>query len=398
MKKISTGLEELILVKKNQDLIKGSIGLLCHSASIDSKYQLGVLPLKKIFKKRLKKLFGPQHGFVTDVQDNMVETKNFHHPYLDLPIFSLYGETRSPNEEMLEGLDTILVDLQDVGTRVYTYISTLSLLMKECEKRKIEVIILDRPNPVGGTIIEGNILEEEFTSFVGLHPIPMRHGLTMGEVGKYFQKYFYPNCKLKVIPMKGWKRSMFFKDTGLPWVNPSPNLPTMEGSLTYVGTVLFEGTNISEGRGTTRSLEIFGHPKIEPWSLHEEIKKDLKKYKLGGFVLRPLIFKPTFQKFSQETCGGFQIHITDFQKFRPWLLGQYLVKKLRTHLGEDFKWNTSPYEYEDKKLAIDLINGSNKIREWVESKNGFNQLLDLEQEGRSKYLRQRDSILIYTKV
>ncbi len=396
MKKISTGLEELIRLKKYQDQIKGNIGLLCHSASIDSNYQLGVVPLQKIFKKRLKKLFGPQHGFVTDVQDNMVETKTFHHPYLNLPIFSLYGETRTPNAEMLEGLDTVIVDLQDVGTRVYTYISTLGLLMQECEKKGIEVVILDRPNPVGGEIIEGNILEEEFKSFVGIHPIPMRHGLTMGEVGAYYQKYFYPNCSLKVIAMKGWKRSYFFKDTGLPWVNPSPNLPTMEGSLAYVGTVLFEGTNISEGRGTTRSLEVLGHPKIEPWSLHDEIQKDLKKWKLEGFVLRPLIFQPTFQKFSGVPCGGFQIHVTDYKKFRPWRLGQYLVKKFKNHLGDDFKWNTSPYEYEDKKLAIDLINGSDKIRNWVDSKAGLTELLKLENIGRTTYLNQRKSVLIYS--
>ncbi len=395
MKKIFTGLEELIRNKKYQEQIKGNVGILCHSASIDSTYQLGVIPLQKVLKKRLKKLFGPQHGFVTDVQDNMVETKTFHHRYFDLPVYSLYGETRVPNDEMLEGLDTIIVDLQDVGTRVYTYISTLGLLMGQCEKNGIEVVILDRPNPVGGSIIEGNILEKEFTSFVGLHPLPMRHGMTMGEVGLYFKKYFYPKCQVKVIKMKGWKRDFFFKDCGIPWVNPSPNLPTMEGSLTYVGTVLFEGTNISEGRGTTRSLEIIGHPNIEPWPLLDEIAKDLPKWKLEGFILRPLIFQPTFQKYAGNPCGGFQIQITDYKKFRPWRLGQYLLKKFRNNLGENFSWNTSPYEYEDKKLAIDLINGSDKIRNWVESKSTFKDLIQLEDKGKPEFLKQRKSILIY---
>jgi uncharacterized protein YbbC (DUF1343 family) len=269
--------------------------------------------------------------------------------------------------------------------------------MRECEKREIEIVILDRPNPVGGLIIEGNILENDFSSFVGIHSLPMRHAMTIGEIAFYYKKYFYPKCKVKVIPMKGWKRSMFFKDTGLPWINPSPNLPTMQGALTYVGSVLFEGTNISEGRGTTRSLEILGHPNIEPWSFHDEIIKDLPKWKLEGFVLRPLIFQPTFQKYAGIPCGGFQIHVTDYNKFRPWCLGQYLMKKLKNHLGDNFKWNTSPYEYEDKKLAIDLINGTDKIRQWAESKHGFNHLLILEKNGRTDFNKKRDSILIYTK-
>jgi uncharacterized protein YbbC (DUF1343 family) len=214
----------------------------------------------------------------------MVETTHYVHPYFKIPVYSLYSETRIPTDEMLSGLDHVFVDLQDVGTRIYTYIYTMTLLLEACQKKGIEVVILDRPNPIDAQTLEGNVLKPEFTSFVGRHPIPVRHGLTMGEVAQMHQKFWSNNqCPLQIIEMKGYQRHMSFEDTGLPWVIPSPNLPTIDTAYTFVGTVLYEGTNISEGRGTTRSLEILGHPKIEAFGFHEKLKPILKKSQTPRF-------------------------------------------------------------------------------------------------------------------
>jgi len=392
---VTTGLERLSKEKDLQKKIVGKVAYLGHSASVDRNYTIGVYHLKNIFGDRLIKFLGPQHGLFSNVQDNMVETKDFIHPYFKLPVLSLYSEIRAPSDETLKDIDTLVIDLQDVGTRVYTYISTLGLIMEKCQGMDIKIVILDRPNPVGGNIIEGNILEDDFKSFVGHAQIPMRHALTMGEMALYFKKYLYPKTKLEVIPMQGWDRNFFFKDTGLPWVNPSPNLPTMDSALTFVGTVLFEGTNISEGRGTTRSLEIIGHPGIEPFGLLEKIKNDLDVWDLKGFTLRPLYFHPTFQKHKGKSCGGFQIHITDHQLFRPWRLGQFFTKKFKEELGTDFAWNKNPYEYEFDKISIDLINGTDKIRAWVDSGGGPDELTQIEGREWPTYQKLRSKILLY---
>jgi len=392
---VTTGLERLVSEKDLQKKIRGKIAYLGHSASVDRNFTIGVYHLKRIFGDRLIKFLGPQHGLFSNVQDNMVETKDFIHPYFKLPVLSLYSEIRTPSDETLKDIDTLVIDLQDVGTRVYTYISTLGLIMEKCQGKEIKIVILDRPNPVGGEIIEGNILEDSFKSFVGHAQIPMRHALTMGEIALYFKKYLYPKTILEIVPMKGWRRNFFFKDTGLPWVNPSPNLATMDSALTFVGTVLFEGTNISEGRGTTRSLEIFGHPKIEPFGFLEKIKADFDNWDLQGFTLRPIYFHPTFQKHVGTTCGGFHIHVTDHQKFRPWRLGQFFIKKFKEELGEDFQWNKNPYEYEFDKISIDLINGTDKIRKWVESDQGAKELSIIENKDHPTYQKLRSKVLMY---
>jgi uncharacterized protein YbbC (DUF1343 family) len=393
---IQHGLDRLISGTALQDQVKGQIGYLCHSASITSDIIHGAIKLKEIFGKRLVKLFGPQHGFVTDVQDNMVESTHYVHPYFDLKVYSLYSETRIPTDEMLEGLDTIIVDLQDVGTRVYTYIHTMTHLMEACAKKDIKVVILDRPNPAGGVLVEGNLLEEGFESFVGRHPIPQRHGLTMGEVANLAAKNFGSECDLSIIPMQGWKRDMYFHETGLPWVLPSPNLPTSDGCLVFCGSVLFEGTNISEGRGTTRALEMIGHPKINSFDFADKLNLLIKKWGLKGFAIRPCVFMPTFQKHKGETCGGMQIHVTDPRAFLSWRFGQLLCHTLYKELGSDFKWNDQAYEYQQDRLAIDFINGTDKIRHWVEDSGDLRTLETLELAGRETYLDQRSNILLYS--
>lgn len=396
MEKTISGLERLVNEKELQSRIKGNIGYLCHSASIDSHFNVGVNLLQKTFGSRLVKLFGPQHGFVTDVQDNMVETNHYVHPFFKIPVYSLYSETRTPTDEMLEGINTMIVDLQDVGTRVYTYISTLALLMEKCRGKDINIVVLDRPNPVGGELIEGTILDPDFKSFVGMYPIPQRHSLTMGEVGMFGKKILNVDCNLSVIEMKNWNRKKFFKDTNLPWVLPSPNLSTMESAITFAGTVLFEGTNISEGRGTTRALEVAGFPGIEPFSFCDRVLKIMKEEGLTeGFNLRPVVFLPTFQKHQGKNCGGIHIHPIINSQFKSWTIGQIICREFFRELGPEFKWNDKPYEYEFHKLAIDLINGTDSPRLWVEKLGTLKELEAIEKIGHNDFLNQRDNILIY---
>lgn len=392
---LKIGLERLKEEKSLQDKLVGNIALLCHSASVDKNFEIAVNIFKDLFKERFVKIFGPQHGFVSDVQDNMIETDHYTHPFFKLPVYSLYSETREPTEEMLEGVDTFVIDLQDVGTRVYTYITTMTYILKACAKKNIKVVVLDRPNPVGGEMIEGNILEEEYSSFVGCMPIPQRHAMTMGEVALYAKDYFSLDVELEVITMTNWKREMFWNETNLPWVNPSPNLPTADGSLTFCGTVLYEGTNISEGRGTTRSLEVIGHPAIEAYSFYEEIKPKLSELSAGGFHLRPTVFMPTFQKHANTACGGIHIHVSEHREFRSWQLGQFLCRELYHFLGDKFEWTQKAYEYEYEKLPIDLINGSEAIRHWVEKGLSVEELNKLEQFNNQEFLDRRKKSLLY---
>ncbi|MBN4083007.1 DUF1343 domain-containing protein [bacterium AH-315-A23] len=393
--KVYTGLDVLARDKALQQKFKGTVALLCHNASIDDSYTHAAVKFKEIFGSRFIKMFGPQHGFSTDVQDNMVETNHYIHPYFKIPVYSLYSETRIPTDEMLENIDHLFIDLQDVGCRVYTYIYTLTLLLEKCIDKDIQIIVLDRPNPINGIDIEGNILEPEFESFVGLHPIPFRHGMTIGEVALMHQNLWSKGkANLEIIKMQYWKRDMFFEDTKLPWLLPSPNLARPESALTFPATVLFEGTLLSEGRGTTQPLEIVGHPKIEPYSFYEShLSQSIKKSKLEGFALRPITFLPTFQKHGNTVCGGFQIHVTNNKTFRPWRVGQLILRELYHHLGDDFEWKESPYEYNYTHHPIDLINGTDKLRRWVEHNESVDALDSFE--SLHEYEQQLNEIKIY---
>ncbi len=392
---VITGLDIIKERKSLADELTGNVGYLAHAASVDSTLSHGIYTMKALFANRFTKIFSPQHGLVGDVQDNMIESDHYHHPYFDLPIYSLYSETRKPTKEMLSGLDHIIVDLQDVGTRIYTYIYTLTYMMEACGAQGIQVVVLDRPNPINGMTLEGNMLDLKFQSFVGRHPLPVRHGMTIGEIAHMAREQWSIDCDLKVIPMEGWDRHMYFEDTGLPWVMPSPNLATVEAAVTFPGTVLFEGTNLSEGRGTTRSLEIIGHPSIEPYGMLSSLTTLFKVCQLEGFVLRPVNFIPTFQKHRGVSCGGFQIHVTDRQKFQPWKVGQLLCQSLYQQLQEDFKWKDPPYEYEYEILPIDILNGSDKLRLWVEQSGSFGRLLEIEKSNWDDFQQKRAQVLLY---
>src|SRR6185436_12713586 len=306
------GLEVLLESKLN--LLQGArVGLIVNPASIDSRFRHAADRFHQHPQINLTALFGPQHGIRGETQDNMIEWQSFRDKRTGLPAYSLYGETRKPTPEMLDGVDVLVFDIQDVGTRVYTFIYTMALAMeaaRDCGKR---FVVLDRPNPINGVQIEGNILEPEFQSFVGMFPIPMRHGMTIGELALIFNQEFGIGCDLEVVQMEGWHRNMWFEDTGLPWVMPSPNMPTVDTAIVYPGTVMFEGTNISEGRGTTRPFELTG----APWPIAERFAEQLNALKLDGVLFRPAVFEPTFQKHARTTCAGAQMQVLDRRTFRP---------------------------------------------------------------------------------
>jgi uncharacterized protein YbbC (DUF1343 family) len=393
---VLTGLARLRTDSNLSSKYKGNIGILCHSASIDSDFKHSLEIFIEIFGDKVKKVYGPQHGFVTDVQDNMIETDHFTHPHFNLPIYSLYSETRIPTDEMLEGIDHLFIDLQDVGTRIYTYIYTMTLLLEKCAGRDIEIIILDRPNPINARDVEGNILNPEYASFVGRHPMPVRHGLTMGEVALMHQKYWCEKtANVSVIEMKNYQRSFSFEETGLPYVNPSPNLPTIDGCYSFAGTVLFEGCNISEARGTTRPLEQIGHPGIDPWKYQEHFKTLFKELSLVGFTIRPVSFFPMFQKHAGTGCGGYFIQITNRDSYQPWRVSQVFLKEFKQILGEKFQYKTDGYEYESDLNPIDMINGGDELRKWYEIPGNYEFLNEYEAKEMPDYISKRSSILIY---
>lgn len=397
MKKVLTGLDMIISSEEERQKITGNIAYLGNQASVSGELENGLDILISLYGEKLVKAFGPQHGFAISDQDNMIETPHEVHPIHGIPVYSLYSETRRPTEMMLEGVNTIVIDLQDVGTRVYTYIWSLFHILESVQDKDIRIVVLDRPNPVGGLLVQGNLPDEDFFSFVCRSKIPVRHGMTIGEMALWFKKMHFPGAQIELVKMNGWERAMYWKDTGLAWVNPSPNLPTPEGCIDYPGTVLFEGTNISEGRGTTRSLEIIGHPGIDPYLLKPELDLLLKSMGLDGYFLRPVFFEPAFNKFSGRSCGGFQIHPTRPEVFNPWKLGQMIISFLYNRLGPDNFWNDRPYEYEYTGLATDWINGTGRIRELIEDNLLKDNLTELEQTGMEEFLSERNECLLYSK-
>jgi uncharacterized protein YbbC (DUF1343 family) len=370
MSTVQTGLEHFIASPPKW--IKGSrLGLLCNSASVDRKFQHAGRLIARQFPGKLKAIFSPQHGFFSEKQDNMIESNHSEDPVLGIPAFSLYSQTRIPTREMFDLMDVLLVDLQDVGTRVYTFASTVSYCLEVARQTGKQVMILDRPNPIGGLGVEGNCLSENCASFVGRYPIPMRHGMTMGELALFINSTFEIDSMLTVTPMKGWRRSMYYDDTGLPWIPPSPNLPTPVSAAVYPGQVIWEGTNVSEGRGTTQPFEIFGAPFFDALNLLEF----LNKYPVTGIFLRPFAFEPTSNKWQGTLCRGFQIHVVDPNAYKPYCTTLALLRAVRYLYADQFKWKSPPYEYEYERLPIDLIIGDTKIRQRIEA---FEEIEEIE--------------------
>ncbi|MBA2432169.1 MAG: DUF1343 domain-containing protein [Chthoniobacterales bacterium] len=330
------------------------VGAVLHPASVNAQLQHSSRVLEQSSELlQLSALFGPQHGYLGQTQDNMIEWRSYEHPRLGIPVHSLYGEDREPTPEMLSGLDVLLVDLQDIGARYYTFIWTMFLCMKAAAGANLEVVVLDRPNPINGVATEHDVFDPAYRSFVGLHPLPVRHGLTIGELAQKFQEEAFPTCRLTVMPMRGWERAMWFDQTGLPWVLPSPNMPTLDTATVYPGMCLLEGTNISEGRGTTRPFEIFGASFIDA----EALCRTLNSSGLPGVFFREHYFQPTFHKFAGELCGGAQIHVTDRETFRPFATAVTIIQHLRATYPNHFQWKSPPYEYEYHRLPIEVLIG-----------------------------------------
>ena len=386
---ILTGLDQLI--QKGKGFLKGKrIGLLANPASVTADLVHALSILRNLYPEDLAALFSPQHGFFAQKQDNMIESGHFVDPDLNIPVFSLYSETRKPTREMFDLIDILLVDLQDTGCRVYTFIYTVSYCMELAAKTGKEVMILDRPNPIGGVQVEGNILEDRMASFVGRFPVPMRHGLTMGEISGLFNEEFGIGCDLSVLPMAGWQRKMYFTDTGLEWILPSPNLPTPASCKVYPGQVIFEGTNLSEGRGTTLPFEFLG----APWLDTDRIKQAVEN-RGRGFFLRPAVFEPTSGKWAGESCRGFQIHVTDKWKYRPYKTALLIQQEIIRAHPDDFELKPPPYEYEYEKMPLDLILGSRTLREQLFGMTDMDEMEKQWEERLNRYMETAREFHLY---
>ncbi|MFN0139179.1 MAG: exo-beta-N-acetylmuramidase NamZ domain-containing protein [Pyrinomonadaceae bacterium] len=382
----------LRLLAEKAALLRGQrVGLVCNPAS--------VLPdlthVADVFAERddinLTAYFGPQHGIRGDVQDNMIETEHAIDPRTGLPVYSLYSETREPTEAMLENVDTIVFDMQDVGCRIYTFVYTMANCMRAAARYGKRVIVCDRPNPINGISVEGNVTETKFTSFVGQFEIPTRHGMTCGELAKMFNEHFGIGCDLEVVGMQGWSREMWFEDTGLPWVLPSPNIPTVDTCVVFPATVHLEGTELSEGRGTTKVFEINGAPYIDPY----EWKAALDAYNFPGVTFRPCYFRPTFQKWADQTCGGVQLHVTDRELFTPVLVGIAMVKTAYDLYTDKFQWKQEDYEYEFGKNPFDVVCGTDKIRKAIELGAALIEIEAAWEGGLREFVELRKAFLVY---
>ncbi|HEX8183689.1 MAG TPA: DUF1343 domain-containing protein [Blastocatellia bacterium] len=387
---MKTGVE--ILLESRLDLLEGMrVGLIVNPASVNSRFEHAADLFHQEERIQLTSLFGPQHGIRGETQDNMIEWQTFRDERTGLHAYSLYGETRKPQPEMLAGVDALVFDVQDVGTRVYTFIYTMALAMEAARECGKKFIVLDRPNPVNGVQVEGNVHEAEFRSFVGMFAIPMRHAMTVGELALMFNREFQIGCDLEVVKMEGWRRAMWHEETGLPWIMPSPNIPAVETAVVYPGSVMIEGTTVSEGRGTTRPFEIIGAPYIKPHELIERLNREA----LPGAVFRPVYFEPAFHKFVGKLCGGIQIHVTDRRQFKPVITGIAIIKAIRHLYPGDFGWKQPPYEYVWDKLPFDCINGSASVREQIEANRSLDEIEESWRESLNEFTERRKSYLLY---
>jgi uncharacterized protein YbbC (DUF1343 family) len=387
-RRVVTGLEALLAKPAS---VRGQrLGLIANPTSVTSALVHASVAMHRTRGFRLVSLFGPEHGIWADAQD-LVEVEDSRDPRTGLPVHSLYGRTRVPTHAMLSGIDALVFDVQDVGSRYYTFIYTMLHAMEACAQHGKRLIVLDRPNPLGGAAVDGNVLDPAFFSFVGNHTLATRHGLTVGELALLFRKERQLDVDLKIVRMRGYDRGMAFEDTGLPWVMPSPNMPTPDTAWVYPGGCLIEGTNLSEGRGTTRPFELVGAPWLDPWALAQALTAE----KLPGVVFRPAFFTPTFQKHAGRLCGGVQVHVTDRRSFPAWLTYLLLIVHARAQDDRRFLWRDPPYEYEHIKRPIDILCGTDRIRLAIEAGTSLRKLLPGWREDQKRFRRRRQEYLLY---
>jgi uncharacterized protein YbbC (DUF1343 family) len=370
------------------------IGLVTHPAAVDSNLRHICDLLAEAPGLQLTTLFGPEHGLQGEAQD-LVGVEGGKDSRLGLRVYSLYGDTLEslrPTREQLRDLDVLLIDLQDVGSRYYTFQATMLFCLEAAAQFKIKAMVLDRPNPLGGELVEGPLLKPGYESFVGIHPMAIRHGMTVGELARMYMAERKIECALDVIVCDGWRRSMTFDETGLPWVLPSPNMPTVDTAFVYPGQCLLEGTNLSEGRGTTRPFELCGAPWIDSRKMCDHIQQA----DLPGVVFRPAWFRPTFQKHGGQLCGGLQIHVLGRAEFRPVRTSLAILAAFRTLSEGQFAWRTEPYEFVADRLAIDLLFGSNRERRALEGGQSVREISrDWEAEEHA-FLERRRPFLMYS--
>jgi len=400
---VSLGLDRLLAERELRRPLAGRrVALLAHPASVTATLEHALDALATLDDLRVTAAFGPQHGLRGDKQDNMVESPDFHDPVHGIPVFSLYGEVRRPTAAMLDTFDVLLVDLQDLGCRIYTFITTLRYVLEAAARHGKSVWVLDRPNPVGRPV-EGLTLQAGWESFVGAGPMPMRHGLTLGELGRWFIRHLRLHVEYGVIEMQGWEPARA-PGCGWPlgertWINPSPNAPNLWMARCYPGTVMLEGTTLSEGRGTTRPLELFGAPDLDAAAIVGEMQRLAPEW-LRGCRLRPCWFEPTFHKHTGRLCAGLQVHVEDasydHETFRPWRVQALAFKALRRLQPDYALWRDFPYEYERDRLAIDLINGSDLLRRWVDDPAATPADLDaLATPDERTWQEEREEVLLY---
>ena len=394
LKQVITGLD--VLVAEGFQPLRGQrVGLVAHPASVDSRLRHVSDLLHNTMGVTLEAVFGPEHGWLGQAQDlEPVSGGQASVPQAPRAI-SLYGDTAASlrlTPEQLAGLDLLLIDLQDVGARYYTFQATMLYCLEAANALGLRVVVLDRPNPIGGLMVEGPRLTPGFESFVGAHDLPIRHGLTIGELARLYQaEQKLNNTDIEVIPCQGWRRDMFFAQTGLPWVLPSPNMPTLETALVYPGQCLLEGTNISEGRGTTRPFELCGAPWLDPSALATR----LNRTDLPGVLFRPAWFQPTFQKHAGQPCGGVQLHVLDLRSFQPVRIGLAVLAMIRESSPEEFKWRTEPYEFVSEPIAIDLLFGSDRERRGLEAGQPWNELAEAWVGEEEAFRQRREAFLLY---
>ncbi len=400
---MKTGLDRLLSDKTLSAPLNGRrVALLAHPASVTPTFEHALDALAALPDIRLTAAFGPQHGLRGDKQDNMIESADYDDPVHGIPVFSLYGEVRRPTDEMMSTFDVLLVDLQDLGCRIYTFVTTLLYVLEAAATHGKSVWVLDRPNPAGRPV-EGLLLRKGWESFVGAGPMPMRHGLTLGEMGHWFIDHFKLDVDYRVIPMTGWQPDIA-PGFGWPigtrgWVNPSPNAPNLSMARAYAGTVMLEGATLSEGRGTTRPLELFGAPDINARAVLSRMQTMAPEW-LSGCILRECWFEPTFHKHAGKLCNGIQIHVDspayDHQAFRPWRLTALAFKAIREAYPDYPLWRDFPYEYAFGKLPIDVINGGPQLREWVDDAAAApGDLEALTRPDETEWLKLREAYTIY---
>ena len=388
MARVVSGLERLL---ERPEPVRGlRVGLVVNPSSITSDLVHASVALAKRKGVRLTALFGPEHGIAADAQD-LVEVGHSRDRETGLPVYSLYGETRVPTRAMLADVDVMVYDVQDVGSRYYTFVYTMLHVMQACAREKKRVVVLDRPNPLGGEIVDGNLLDAEYLSFVGMHPLVVRHGMTTGELALLFREELGLDVDLRVVPMKGWRRPMHYEDTGLPWVLPSPNIPTVDTAFVYPGGCLIEGTNLSEGRGTTRPFELVG----APWLDAHALERALDAERLPGASFRAAAFTPTFQKHQGVLCHGVQVHVHDRERFPAFLTYLLLIHHARRQDPKRFAWREPPYEYERVKLPIDILAGSDRVRKAIERGVSPKQLASGFRKDAAAFRRRRRKYLLY---